>query len=179
MRWREHICGIADRCTSGEAGGDRGRRLARGGGACSSLLSSVSRARRVWHLLGNPRYLMPAHRWSVPVISLHHAPSPPASPLPDPARPRPRPRSPPAPPKRIQPVTPYAITTQIQKDLQSQTSVSITAPLTAQTLPSTAPEVYYDTACQLVPERSRPIRRPDKYLRPEMERGSDFAVMWP
>jgi len=179
MRWREHICGIADRCTSGEAGGDRGRRLARGGGACSSLLSSVSRARRVWHLLGNPGYLMPAHWWSVPVISLHHAPSPPASPLPDPARPRPRPRPPPAPLNRVQPVTPYAITTQIQKALHCQTSVSITAPLTAQTLPSTPPKVYYDTACQFVPERSRPIRRPDKCLRLEMQGGSDFAVLWP
>jgi hypothetical protein len=40
--------------------------------------------------------------------------------------------------------------------------------ITAQTLPSTAPEVYYDTACQFVPERSRPIRRPDKYPRLEV-----------
>ena len=50
---------------------------------------------------------------------------------------------------------------------------------TTQTLPSTAPEVYYDTACQLVTEPSRPIRRPDKTLRIETGGGSDFAVIWP
>jgi len=60
-----------------------------------------------------------------------------------------------------------------------QASVSITAPVTAQTLPSNAPEVYYDTACQLVTEPSRPIRRPDKTLRLETGGGSDFAVIWP
>jgi hypothetical protein len=42
------------------------------------------------------------------------------------------------------------IATHIQKALHCQTSVFFTAPLTAQTLPSTPPEVYYDTACQLV-----------------------------
>jgi hypothetical protein len=52
----------------------------------------------------------------------------------------------------------------MQKALHCQTYVSVTAPLTAQKLPSTAPEVYYDTACQLVPERSRPIRMPDNAI---------------
>ena len=75
--WREHTGGVADKCISGDTGGDRGRGLVRGGGACFSWRSSVSRARRVWHLLGNPRYLMPA-----PVVGAGNLPAP----RPEPAR---------------------------------------------------------------------------------------------
>ena len=171
VRWREHIDGVADKCTSGDAGADRGRGPARGGGACSSWRSSVSRARRVWHLLGNPRYLMPAP----PVVGAEDLPAPRSEParIPAPEPCAPEPASAPGPgPAETRP------TSDTSRHLHKSEKL-VTAKLPFPSLPARPPQVYRDTACQLVTEPSRPIRRPDKYLRLETGGGSDFAVIWP